>query len=385
MTQVRAGWWALTWAGVVLATGMVGAGSAGTMYSRSASGAEQEASASQVRTIVVVPFANISGQPSDDWIGSGIAATVRADLQQLETLSVSIVGREALGREIARDLGISWTVEGGVQRLGDQLRITARIVDVETGTTQGNARVDGNISDLFLLQDRLVSDLIRAFDRLTGTPEVERVAGGGVEPRQPVQSEPGVATRPGGGGLSGGASTTPPLPEPAPARQRGLDLGIGVGAAFPALPDSFRELFYSGFSVSVDASRQIVGVLGWRVAFGHDRTSLAGADLNIDFARYGGGITLEPFDRESRGIPYGFFTVGGFTTNVRGAEAPDVGAETDVGISLGGGYKWRVGDRWGVGGNVRVNGVFGGSGDDGGDDDGPVWYLTPSVGVFLSF
>ena len=135
----------------------------------------------------------------------------------------------------------------------------------------------------------------------------------------------------------------------------------------------------------MNAGRQITGLFGWRAEFGYDRTSLAGADLNIDFARYAGGITVAPFDSAGRGMPYGFFTVGGFTTQARGGDAPELGAETDVGISFGGGYNWRVGDSWGSGGNRRVNGVFGGSGDDGGDDDAPIWYLTPSAVVFFRF
>ena len=88
-------------------------------------------------TVVVVPFANISGDPDIDWLGTGIAQTVTADLEQFQDLSV--IGQEGLARdlsdttddmsarEVARERGISWIVDGGFQSLGDQLRITARI------------------------------------------------------------------------------------------------------------------------------------------------------------------------------------------------------------------------------------------------------------------
>ena len=122
------------------------------------------------RKVAVFPFTNISGQPDDDWIGAGIAETVTVGLAQVGAFSV--VGREAFfdvlktdGREgarprdLARGLGVSWIVAGGFQRLGNQLQITARIVNVETGTVRDSVKVDGRLDELFTLQDRIVADL----------------------------------------------------------------------------------------------------------------------------------------------------------------------------------------------------------------------------------
>ena len=205
------------------------------------------------------------------------------------------------------------------------------------------------------------------------------------EPAAPSPLAPRTATLPSPGGRPAGAGTAPLTAESRPSRIPGVELAIGVGAAVPTSPAGFSELFDPGFALTLDVTRHLRGILGLRVDFGHARTSLAGADLNIDFTRYGGGITLAPFGRESRGTPYGFFTVGGVTTDARGDDAPNSAAETDFGIGLGGGYRWLVGERWGIGGDVRGTGVFGGSGDEGGDDDGPVWYVTPSVAVFIDF
>ena len=138
------------------------------------------------RTVAVVPFTNISGHPDDDWIGAGIADTVTADLAQFGELSV--VGREAfldvldndrrdgahalrdaaLARDLARGLGVSWIVAGGFQRLGNQLRITARIVNVETGTVRDSVKVDGRLDGIFTLQDRIVADLSRGLAGIKG-------------------------------------------------------------------------------------------------------------------------------------------------------------------------------------------------------------------------
>ena len=130
------------------------------------------------RTVVVVPFVNISGDPNIEWIGTGIAETVTADLEQFRGLS--IIGREGLAgdledtepgddtrREVARGRGISWIVAGGFQSIGDQLRITARIIDVETGATTATVKVDGRLDEVFALQDQIVAELTPGFARIT--------------------------------------------------------------------------------------------------------------------------------------------------------------------------------------------------------------------------
>ncbi len=123
--------------------------------------------------LAVAPFVNITAEPSDDWVGTGIAETVSADLERRDELSV--VGREALldeisaagfdpdraaagdaertVREASRRLGAAWLVTGGYQRIGDRMRITARLIDTGTGAV-----------DLFALQDQVVRQLDAAFD-----------------------------------------------------------------------------------------------------------------------------------------------------------------------------------------------------------------------------
>ena len=132
-------------------------------------------------TVVVVPFVNVSGDPNIDWLGTGIAQTVTADLEQFQDLSV--IDREGLARdladtsddmsarEVARERGVSWLVDGGFQSLGDQLRITARIVDVKTGGTHATVKIDGRLDEVFALQDRIVAELAPGLARITGAPE----------------------------------------------------------------------------------------------------------------------------------------------------------------------------------------------------------------------
>ena len=137
------------------------------------------------RAVAVIPFANLSGRPGDDWIGAGIAETIAADLERQGELAVmrraALVGRarddldaprlpgdEARARERARELGVSWIIAGAVQRVEDQLRITARIVDVATGIPRATVMVDGRLDDLFTLQDRIVAEFGDGLAGLTG-------------------------------------------------------------------------------------------------------------------------------------------------------------------------------------------------------------------------
>jgi serine/threonine protein kinase/cytochrome c-type biogenesis protein CcmH/NrfG len=126
--------------------------------------------------IAVMTFGNTSREPTDDWIGSGIAETVTADLRGAR--GITMIGRtqvhdaikhlsgsslervaEHQAIEIGRRLGASYIVGGAYQRLGALIRITAELVDVRAATLVRTVKVDGRLDDLFALQDRLVDQL----------------------------------------------------------------------------------------------------------------------------------------------------------------------------------------------------------------------------------
>ncbi len=123
--------------------------------------------------VAVMPFFNMSGAPTDAWIGSGIAETVTADLVRVGGLTIidrevvldalrelnASEGEERLGLALGRQLGATWLLRGGYQRLGDQIQITARFVDVGTGDVVQTMNVDGAASGLFALQDQIVAGL----------------------------------------------------------------------------------------------------------------------------------------------------------------------------------------------------------------------------------
>jgi tetratricopeptide (TPR) repeat protein/predicted Ser/Thr protein kinase len=136
-------------------------------------------------SVAVMTFANITREAADDWIGTGIAETVSADLKNIHGLTV--IGRarlydalrnlstdahlnDALAIDIARRLGATWVVVGGFQRIAQIVRITANLVDVSTGALRRTVKVDGRIDAIFELQDKIVYELSQGLNvELEGT------------------------------------------------------------------------------------------------------------------------------------------------------------------------------------------------------------------------
>ena len=124
-------------------------------------------------TVVVIPFANLSGNPADNWLGVGFAETVSVDLKNQQGLSV-LEGMTGAGRELSGDMsevssgqlanigeqvGAIWVVTGGYQRVGDRLRVTVRVVEVSSRTVVHTVKLDGVVGEIFSLQDQVASAL----------------------------------------------------------------------------------------------------------------------------------------------------------------------------------------------------------------------------------
>ena len=202
--------------------------------------------------VAVVPFANVSEIPADDWIGAGIAEAIAAGvahggLRVVELRSPAAAGAWAalvrpgdadrLALEAGRRAGARWIVVGGFQRLGDRIRITARLTDARTGAVVRTVRLDGVLTELFDLQDQLeawVLETVRhggaAAKELPAAPGSAAPAAGplaAVEPpsaRDPAPvAEPLAAIEP-------SLAIGPPVAEPAPPAGRGGAAGV---AAWP--------------------------------------------------------------------------------------------------------------------------------------------------------
>lgn len=134
--------------------------------------------------LAVLDFTNVTGDPDVAWLGAGIAETVTSDLAALDRFRVvdrwrvGQAGRQTGGsmKEIASALGASLIVTGSYQRIGPNLRITARLVDLSSSEAIADAKVDGLLEDVFRLQDGITV----SFARELGLPVAPRAGRLGV-------------------------------------------------------------------------------------------------------------------------------------------------------------------------------------------------------------
>lgn len=128
-------------------------------------------------SVGVLDFANVSKDPSLDWLSSGIAETVTNDLRaalQARTLDRTriVEATRRVGTDLAalrREVQLDLAVVGSFQRSGDRLRITARAVDAASGEALADSKADGLLAEVFDLQDRIVSQLSAAIGSRSGT------------------------------------------------------------------------------------------------------------------------------------------------------------------------------------------------------------------------
>lgn len=142
--------------------------------------------------VAVITFSNITKESADDWIGSGIAETVTSDLKNIR--GISVIGRERIfealksyasaelmeldekfAMDLGRRLGATWIVSGGYQRVGEMIRITARLISVETGALLKTVKIDGKIGEIFNLQDRVVLELSEGLNLTVGHSEMSEI------------------------------------------------------------------------------------------------------------------------------------------------------------------------------------------------------------------
>jgi DNA-binding winged helix-turn-helix (wHTH) protein/Flp pilus assembly protein TadD len=129
--------------------------------------AESRAAAAGRRVIAVSDFQNMTGDRADDWMSAGIAETVTNDLRSLRDLRVidrtSIPAPARAGAvDSARDAGLDLLVVGSYQRSAERLRIMARAIDVRSGEAVAHAKADADVTDVFRLQDAVVTQLLRS-------------------------------------------------------------------------------------------------------------------------------------------------------------------------------------------------------------------------------
>ncbi|MEX0853284.1 MAG: adenylate/guanylate cyclase domain-containing protein [Bauldia sp.] len=131
--------------------------------------------------LAVLPFQNMSGDAEQDYFADGIVEDVITALSRFRSFAViarnsSFVykGRAVDVRQVARELGVRYVLEGSVRRAGKQLRITAQLVDGTSGAHIWADKFDGTVKDVFDVQDRITESVIGVVEPQIRRAEIER-------------------------------------------------------------------------------------------------------------------------------------------------------------------------------------------------------------------
>jgi adenylate cyclase len=122
-------------------------------------------------SIVVLPFANMNNDPEQQYFVDGITEDLTIDLSRVGDMLVisrntafTYQGKRVDTRQIGRELGVRYVLEGSVRRVGDRVRINAQLIDAGTDSHRWAERFDRNVGDLFALQDEIVSRIAIALN-----------------------------------------------------------------------------------------------------------------------------------------------------------------------------------------------------------------------------
>lgn len=120
-------------------------------------------------SVAVLPFKNISNDSQQDYFSDGMTADLITDLSRLSALSV--IARNSVFtyrnenvdvRQVGKDLGAQYVIEGSVRKVGNDVRISARLIDTNNGYNVWAERFDGTLSNVFALQDKVTSHIVKS-------------------------------------------------------------------------------------------------------------------------------------------------------------------------------------------------------------------------------
>ena len=122
-------------------------------------------------SIVVLPFANLSNDPEQQYFADGIAGDLTTDLSRIPDMLVisrntafTYRDKPVDTKQIGRELGMGYVLEGEVQRSGNRVRVTAQLIDAETDARLWAERFNGDAGDLFELQDEITNRIAVALN-----------------------------------------------------------------------------------------------------------------------------------------------------------------------------------------------------------------------------
>ena len=132
-------------------------------------------------SIAVLPFQNMSGDPEQEYFADGIVEDIITALSRTKALfviarnsSFSYKGKSPDVRQVGRELGVRYVLEGSVRKAGTKVRITGQLIEAQSGAHIWADRFDGELADIFALQDEIASRVVIAIVPNLERAEIER-------------------------------------------------------------------------------------------------------------------------------------------------------------------------------------------------------------------
>ncbi len=243
----------------------------------------QTRAVSERLAIVVLPFANMSPDPDNEYFSDGLTEEIITDLSKVSALSVisrtsamQLKGTTKDVRTIGRELGVGYVLEGSVRKAGKSLRIAAQLIDATTDDHLWADKYSGTVDDVFDLQEKVSREIVRALDVTLTHDEDRRLADHPIEDarafelyiqaRQELRRWGGAATERGMQLLSQAIEIegeTPPL-KALMARAKVIQVHSGTGGDTSPL-DEAEAAARSLLSVPSDAhyGHAVLGFVEW--------------------------------------------------------------------------------------------------------------------------
>jgi adenylate cyclase len=140
-------------------------------------------------SIAVLPFQNMSGDPEQEYFADGMVEEIITGLSRVRSFfviarnsSFAYKGKSPDVRQVGRELGVRYVLEGSVRKAGNRVRITGQLIDATTGTHLWADRFDGALEDIFELQDSVTASVVGVIQPTIVAAEIERAQ------RKPTES-----------------------------------------------------------------------------------------------------------------------------------------------------------------------------------------------------
>ena len=140
-------------------------------------------------SIAVLPFQNMSGDPEQEYFADGMVEDIITGLSRSKSLFViarhstfTYKGKAVDIKQVGRELGVRYVLEGSVRKAGNRVRISGQLIDAATRAHLWGDRFDSQLDDIFDLQDRVTSSVIGAISPQLERAEIERAK------RKPTES-----------------------------------------------------------------------------------------------------------------------------------------------------------------------------------------------------